>query len=180
MRKFYFYIMKCMICVILFLGLAIMCKRDADYKSYVYKNMYEDCFDFARIRKFYTKYMGGVFPIEGINNRKVTSVFEDKLVYEKISDYEDGAMLEVDYNYLVPTIDSGIIVYIGEKSKYGNVVIVNGDDGEDIWYGNLCNVMGKLYDGVEKGSYIGEVCDNKMYVVVTKKNKFLDYRDYLE
>lgn len=180
MKKIYFYIVKCMICLILFLILAIICKGNVEYKDYVYKSMYEDCFDFSGVRKFYNKYMGGVFPIESVKNTKVTSVFGDKLVYKKVSDYEDGAMLEVDYNYLVPAINSGIIVYIGEKSKYGNVVIVNGEDGEDIWYGNLCNVIGKLYDGVDKGSYIGEVCDNKMYMVVTKKNNFLDYRDYLD
>lgn len=170
---------KYLVCIVMFLILAIICKSNINYRQYIYGSIYEECFDFSEVRNFYNRYMGGVFPIDSVNLNKTSSVFNEKIVYKEIHDYEDGAMLEVDYNYLVPTIRDGIVVYIGEKEKYGNVVIINGDNGEDIWYGNLCNVMVKLYDGVSVGSYLGDVCDNKMYMVITKKNKFLDYRDYL-
>ena len=106
-------------------------------------------------------------------------VFNEELVYESINAYEEGAVLEVNYNYLVPSTSKGIVVYIGEKEKYGNVVIVEGDDGVDIWYGNLSNTMVNIYDVVDNGTYLGEVSDNKMYIVYSKKNEFLDYRDYL-
>lgn len=152
---------------------------DASYKNYIQKKLYQEHFDFSIIKGFYNKYLGGVFPIENVSDNVVTPVFNDGLVYLSNETYEDGVMLKVDYNYLVPAINRGIVVYIGEKEKYGNVVIVEGDNGVDIWYGNLCNVMVKLYDVVNDGSYLGESCDNKIYIVYTKKNEFLNYEEYL-
>lgn len=163
----------------MFLILGIVCKLDINYKTYVQKKLYQEHFDFSSIKFFYNKYLGGVFPLENISNVDVNPVFSEKLVYQDSVKYKDGAMLRVDYNYLVPSINGGLVVYVGEKDDYGNVVIVEGDNGIDIWYGNLCNVMVKIYDVVNSGSYLGEVCDNKMYVVYTRKNEFLNYVDYL-
>lgn len=168
-----------LLCMSLFLGLAIICKRDINYKDYIYEKLYQDYFDFSRVSVFYDKYFGGIFPLENIANSGVVSVFNDDLVYQSVESYEEGALLRVDYNYLVPAIENGIVVYIGNKEKYGNVVIVEGYDGIDIWYGNLCNVVVKNYDFINSGSYLGEACDNKIYVVYTKRNEFLNYKEYL-
>ena len=166
-------------CICLFLGVGIICKLDVNYKEYFHKKIYRENFDFSEAKFFYEKYLGGIFPIEDIFGSRLISVFNENLVYQLATEYEDGVMLNVDYNYLVPVINSGVVVYVGEKEKYGNVVIVEGDNGIDIWYGNLCNIMVKIYDGVSAGSYLGEVCDNKLYVVYTKKNKFLNYEEFL-
>ena len=107
------------------------------------------------------------------------SVFNEKLQYSSVSDYENGAILEVDKNYLIPNMEKGIVVYIGEKDKYGNVVMVENESGVDIWYGNVCNAMVSLYDNLDSGSYLGESCDDFIYLVYSKKNDYLDYHDYL-
>lgn len=179
MRKIYIYFVKTLICIILFLGLGIVCKLDIRCKDYIHKKLYEDYFDFSGVRLFYNQYLGGVFPIDNVSFHGLVSVFHEDLHYLKSEDYEEGVSLSVDYNYLVPATDKGIVVYVGEKDKYGNVVIVEGDTGVDIWYGNLCNIMVNLYDSVDSGSYLGESCNNKIYLVYTKKNEFLDYHDYL-
>lgn len=179
MKKVYLFVVKSMICMILFLVLGIICKLNYNYREYIQRMLYHEYFDFSNIKSFYDRYLGGVFPIDNISNRGVTPVFDEGLIYKDVIDYDKGAMLEVDYNYLVPTINSGLVIYIGEKEKYGNVVIVEGNDGIDIWYGNLCNIMVKLYDVVNSSDYLGESCDNKLYVVYTKKNEFLDYEVYL-
>ena len=49
-----------------------------------------------------------------------------------------------------------------------------------MWYGNIKTVNVKLYDYVEKGSMIGEVSDDTLYLVYAKDNKFLNYEDYLK
>lgn len=180
MNRIYRYLIKCMLCIGIFLCLGIICKADISYKNYIEKKIYQEHFDFSEVKSFYDKYLGGIFPIENISNSRLVSVFNESLVYQEVLDYEEGAMLKVDYNYLVPAVNGGIVVYVGEKEKYGNVVIVEGDNGIDIWYGNICNMMVKNYDVVQSGSYLGESCDNKIYVVYTKKNEFLDYCDYLE
>ena len=141
--------------------------------------LYHDNIDFSMFSDIYNKYLGGVFPIENTFELKSTAVFNEKLVYNNSISYKDGVMLDVGYNYLVPSLAEGIIVYIGEKRDYGNVVII--DDGvKNIWYGNICNTNNLLYDHVKKGEIIGEVCDNYLYLVYNKDNKFLSYIKYLE
>jgi len=164
----------------LFLGLGIICKSDVDYKNYIQKKLYQEYFDFSVVKVFYEKYLGGIFPLDAVSNVGLKSVFNEKLVYHSAVSYGDGVMLKVDYNYLVPVVNNGIVVYVGEKDNYGNVVIVEGNDGIDIWYGNLCNIMVKNYDVVSSGDYLAESCDNRVYVVYTRKNEFLNYEDYLE
>ena len=179
LRKVYLFVIKSLLCIIVFLVLGIVCKKDIDYKNYVYKKVYQEHMDFSSAKSFYNKYLGGIFPIEDVFSATSKAVFNEELVYQGVSPYEEGAVLIVSYNYLVPAVSKGIVVYIGEKEKYGNVVIVEGDDDIDIWYGNLCNTMVNIYDVIDKGTYLGEACDNKIYIVYTKKNEVLDYRDYL-
>ena len=67
-------------------------------------------------------------------------------------EYIDGR-----YKYLkedVSLIQSGIVVYVGEKDNLGNTVIVQGVDGIDVWYSNLGNVNVSLYDYVSNGDII--------------------------
>lgn len=179
LSKIYFFIMKSLLCLCIFLGLGIFCKLDSKNKELVYKKLYQEQIDFSRAKVFYDKYLGGVFPLEGLSSG-TKAVFNEGLVYKNKLKYLDGVMLEVDYNYLVPTLESGIVIYIGKKDLYGNVVIVEGDNDIDIWYGNVCNEMVKIYDRVSKGDYLGEVCDNKLFIAYTKKNEFLNYEDYLD
>ena len=73
-----------------------------------------------------------------------------------------------------------MVVYLGEKENYGNVVIIEGIDGIDIWYGNMETISVKLYDYVEKSSYLGQTKDNNLYLAYSKDGKFLDYKEYLK
>ena len=180
MNRIYVFFIKFFLCVCLFLGLGIICKMDINYRKYLERKLYQESLDFSRVRLFYNKYLGGIFPIENSFNKGIISVFNEKLIYNNYDDYKDGVSLEVEYNYLVPAIKRGLVIYRGVKEGYGNVVIIEGDDGIDIWYGSLCNIVVELYDFVESGNYIGDVCDNKLYLVYTNENNFLDYKKYLE
>ena len=170
---------KMFICMIFFLILAIFSKSNSNYKIMITNKLYHDNIDFYMFSNIYNKYLGGLFPIENIFELKSTAVFNEKLVYNSSASYKDGVKLDVGYNYLVPCLADGIVIYIGEKKDYGNVVII--DDGvKNIWYGNICNTNNLLYDHIEKGEIIGEVCDNYLYLLYNKDNEFLSYTKYLE
>ena len=85
----------------------------------------------------------------------------------------------MDKNYLIPINESGIIVFIGEKEGYGNVVIVQRVDGVDEWYGNISNVNVKLYDYVKKGDLLGDTSDI-LYLVYKKDGNVLNYEEYFK
>jgi len=169
---------KLLVVIVLFLINLIAMKSNQTYKDFIYEKIYDNNFSFTKIKNFYNKYLGGVEVLDGIvNNTK--PVFNETLTYNNESLYYDGVKLEVSSSYLVPTIKDGLVVFIGEKENYGDVIIVQGIDGVDIWYGNMANTSVKLYDYVEKGSLLGEVKDNNLYLVFSKEDKFLNYQEYL-
>lgn len=172
-------IIKSLICIIIFLILGIISKKNIQYKELIKKQLYEETISFTKFENLYNKYLGGIFPIENINKNTISPVFSENLNYKSISKYQDGAKLEVDKNYLIPNQENGIITYIGEKENYGKVIIIETEDNLNIWYGNICNYNIKLYDHLNKGDIIGETCTNELYLVYKKNNKILDYNQYI-
>ena len=171
-------ILRSMIAVLLFLTMAILSKSSKTYKDLIVKNIYEENISFTKIKKLYDKYLGGITPLDKAIDKEIT-VFEEKLSYENASIYHDGVKLEVTNNYLVPVQEEGMVIFIGEKENYGNVIIVEGIDGIDIWYGNMDTTTAKLYDYVGKNSYLGTTKGNTLYLAYQKDGNFLDYKEYL-
>lgn len=167
-----------MFLVILFLSLAIICKTDLEYCDKINYYLYEDNLMFSSFRNFYNKYLGDVFPLNYVGSN-TTAVFSENIQYSSISKYLDGYSLKVSSNYLVPAINEGIVTYIGEKDKYGNVVIVLGNDGVSVWYGNINNCSFKLYDSVVSGDFIGEVSGDMLYLVFFDGLDYIKYDNYL-
>ena len=172
------FISKILILVVLFLINLIVMKSNNDYKDFVYEKVFNNNFSFPKVKEFYNKYLGGVEALDGIVNN-TTPVFNETLAYNNKSKYYDGVKLEVSTSYLVPVIEEGLVVFVGEKENYGNVIIVQGIDGVEIWYGNMANTSVKLYDYIEKGTLLGEVTDNTLYLVYSKEGNILNYQEYL-
>ena len=101
------------------------------------------------------------------------------MTYKKSNSYKDGVALSVDKKYMVPALESGIVVFIGEKEDYGTTVIIDQIDGVEVYYSNITVENLKLYDYVEKGKLIGEVKSDKIYLVFSKDGKYLDYKNYI-
>jgi len=165
--------------IVIFLLLAIVCKSSKTYKDIIVNNLYEKNISFIKIKKLYNKYLGGIFPLDKVTD-EITPVFNEQLEYTTDSIFYDGVKLEVVDKYLVPIIEEGLVVYIGEKDNYGNVVIIEGIDGIDIWYGNMESTTVELYDYVEKNTYLGQTKDNYLYLAYSKEGNFLDYKEYLK
>lgn len=145
------------------------------YKEEVFsKNL-----SFASFNNWYKKHFGQVIPFE-LEEKNTALVFSEDLVYTNIEGYNNGYKLSVDSNTIIKNITSGIVVYVGEKDEYGNVVIVQGIDGTDIWYGNITNTNLTLYDYVEEGFILGEANGDYVYMVLSKSGEYLDYEEYIK
>ena len=171
------FFIKLFILLIVFFSLAIVCKENDMVKDKIVKYLYSEDISFTKIKKIYNKYLGGILPIKKeINTEKV---FNESLKYNNSSLYLDGVKLEVDDNYLVPSLSEGMVVFIGEKDGYGKTIIIEDLDGIYNWYGNIESSSLKLYDYVEKGSLVGEV-NKYLYLVFSKGDKYLNYEEYLK
>lgn len=168
---------KILLVAVIFLGAAIACQSSNTIKNKINSYVFTEAMSFTKMKKVYNKYLGGVLPIK--MNTATEKVFKEKLNYNNLSIYHDGVLLDVTDSYLVPSLREGMVVFIGDKEHYGNTVIIEDLDGIYNWYGNINNTSLKLYDYIEEGSYIGEV-NNKLYLVFSKDNKYLDYEEYIK
>ena len=171
------YITKTLITIIILLLLLIGFKWNKTFKQQFNKYVYHTNFPFQAMKDFYQKYFGEDIISQKIDN--TTPVFNETLSYQKENLYQDGVKLAVDKNYMTPSLESGIVVFIGEKENYHQTVIVQGMNGIDIWYGNMEQVNVKLYDYVEKGALIGQVKEETLYLAYQKDGNFVNYKDYL-
>lgn len=155
----------------------IFFKSNSSFKSFFYDKVLGVNFNFAYINNLYEKYFGGALPFSDVFE-STSTVFNDTLVYSDLSDYLDGVSLSVNENYLVPSLDSGLVVFIGDKDEYGKTVIVETASGVDVWYSNMSNISVDMYEYISKGSFLGS-CDNNLYLVFKKDGNVLDYRKYI-
>ena len=168
------YITKFMLAVIFFLA-SIIFTNTSDKNLLLYKEyVLTESLPFTKVKGWYEELFGEVLP----SNDNAQTVFDGKLVYKEISDYQNGERLTVSSKSLVNSLASGIVVFSGEKDGFGNTVIIQGIDGADIWYGNLENISLNLYDYIEAGTVIGNTVDEYLYLVIKKDNEYIKYEDY--
>ena len=169
---------KILVCIILVIICLIMMKTNSNFKEFVSEKIFKDNISFAYLNNLYNKYFGSILP--SYKNSDTEVVFNEKLEYFEYNKYLDGYKLSVTTSYLVPIIESGIVVYIGNIDNYGEGVIIEGIDGVDIWYSNLENISVKLYDYVNSGDYLGEVKGEDLYLVFEKNQEYLKFEDYIK
>lgn len=178
-RKIGNYLTKFLCMVILTLMCLIGLRKSESFKDVFYENIYEKNFSFSYVKNLYQKYFGSTLPLEKLFGNSTKPVFSEQFTYSKKEKYLEGSKFIVDNQYLVPILESGMIVFIGEKEGYGNTIIVQQVDGVDIWYSNVTSNV-KLYDYIEKGDVLGEVNGNYLYMVIKKDGNVLDYEEYMQ
>ena len=103
---------RVLISIVLLLGSVIFVKYNNKnlllYKEYVF----EKSFKFAKFNELYNKYLGSILPFDKVNDKSNT-VFNESFKYSEKCKNLDGTKFKVDNNYLMPSLPSGIVVFIG-------------------------------------------------------------------
>lgn len=170
------FVTRCLVCVILFLVISIICNFSDKNLLWFKNNVYDNNINFTFFNKIYKKYINKYLPFDLYDEKIVMS---DKFVYSDKEKYLNGVKLNVGKNYNMKSLCGGIVVYIGDKEKLGNTVIIQGTDGVDYWYSNLDNLSVKLYDYIEKDVLIGNTKNEYVYLTFLKDGKYLDYEKYI-
>lgn len=166
--------------LVIVLGCLIFLKIDNDNKKLVSNFLYSNNISFAKINDWYKKTLGNILPFEKVILEPTVEVFDEKLTYSNLEAYKDGVKLSVENKYLVPILESGIVVFVGEKEGLGQTVIIQQTDEVEVWYSNVTNLNIKAYDYVSKGEYLGETIDDKLYLTFYKDKEVVDYKIYLQ
>ncbi|MCH5166428.1 MAG: M23 family metallopeptidase [Erysipelotrichales bacterium] len=157
------------ICIILFFILTIVIDDNLISSNTIVSNH----LDFSYIRSKTNMILGSFI------NKDNLYVSSEKIIYKDISPYYDGYRLIVDKNYIIKSLRSGVVVFIGNKENYGLTIIINCDDGTNISYSNLENINVNLYDYINKDTIIGSTVNNELYLVFEKNKEYLSYEEYL-
>ncbi len=146
-------------------------KNEELYKKYVFLSSLE----FSKFNQYFSKIFGSV---DFQKKDADTSVFLSQISYSNMENYQNGVKLTTGINRPISVITSGIVVFIGEKENLGNTLIVQGNDGVDIWYSNITDSDIKVYDYIESGSIIGTSNSEDIYLTIMRDGKYLSYEEY--
>ena len=153
-------------------------KINNSFKNAFYKYVYEKNISFAQINNWYQSKFGSPLPFGEYFSETSIPVFNEMITYSESSKYKDGVSLKVGYSYLIPALDNGIVIFIGEKEGYGKTVIIQQENGIDVWYSNLKEINLQLYDYVKKGGLVG-IVDENLYLVFIKDGEVVDYKEHI-
>ena len=167
-------ISRILLTIIFVLGSIIYTKKETNRELYQ-KYVLEESLSFTKINNLYQKIFGKVNVLEEDNS---IPVFLNTINYSKMENYKNGLKLSVNAQDVINVITSGIVVFIGEKNDLGNTVIIQGNDGVDIWYSNITDTDIKVYDYVEAGTILGNASSDYIYLTINKDGKYLSYEEY--
>lgn len=170
-------ITRILLSIIIFFGVIIFRNYSSNNEKLYNKYYVDNNISFSRFTKYYNKYFGKIIPMK---ENKTSPVFSEKMKYKSLSSRDNHYILKVDTNYLVPVINSGLVVYIGNKDNLCNTIIIEGIDEVDYWYSNITNTNVKLYDYVSKGSMLGTSVNDKLILTFLKKGQYLKYEDVVK
>lgn len=165
---------RTLLSIILVLITAIYINLSDKNLLYFKNKIFNDTLVFAKINEMYTKYFG---PLVKEKIPATTPVFNEQNNL-KIEEYNDSYKVSLPSNHVL-ALESGIVVFQGEKEGLGKTIIVQGVDGVDIWYSNLENVNWTLYDYVSKKDGLGTSLENTIIYTFMENGKYIGYENYL-
>lgn len=168
---------RVLISIILFLVSSIFINYSDNNLLLYKKYLYNKTFDFAFINNLYDKYLGGIVPLKNVKVTEQT-VMND-IDYSKAETYLNGAKITDLEGEAIKALESGIVVFLGEKENLGNTIIIQGSDGVDYWYANLENVNASLYDYLDKDTILGNAKDGTLYLIFAKNGEYLNYEEFI-
>ena len=169
-------ISRTLIAIIFVLGSIIFTNISDKNKELYQKYVLKDSLEFTKINELYQSLFGSVDITNKDNDAEV--VFGN-ITYTNIEPFKNGAKLTVGMNEVVNVITSGIFVFIGEKDDLGNTIIIQGNDGVDIWYSNITDTDIKVYDYLESGNILGTSNSDDIYITISKDGEFMSYEEYM-
>ena len=170
-------ISRLLITIILFLTISIFSNLNDNNLLWFKNNIFDKNISLVFFNNIYKKYIDKYLPFDIKADTVMTS--SDKLIFTSKESFLNGVSLNVGKNYNVNTLCGGIVVFIGEKEKLGNTIIIQGIDGVDYWYSNIDNLSVKLYDYVEKNTVIGTSNSEYIYLSFVKDGKYMDYEEFI-
>ena len=166
---------KILLSIILVLCCTIYVKLSPENLEFFKTHVLENNLTFTKINNWYHDVFGSFLP--SVKEPDSTTVAQEQPTLIK-EEYLDGYKISTQKGSSISALASGLFVFTGEKEGYGNVLIIQGVNGIDIWYGNLEDSSLKLYDYIETNTVLGNTKDDYYYLAFVKDGNFISYDEY--
>lgn len=178
------FVNKFLISIIIVLSSLILTNFNSKIKSFYQDYLLEHNLPFYNINEIYQKYIGH---LDKDNDNKTDNQDKETIDVANTNDLsnypqeqqQNQTAINVGLDYPVTLLNSGIIVYIGNKDDLKNTIIVQGNDGVDIWYSNVSNTDYSLYDYVKKGQILGATSSENLLITIVKDGNYLKFNEYI-
>lgn len=162
---------KLLLSIIIVLICLIVTNFNDELRNVFEQEVLVDNMDFSDFNKLYKKFMVDDEQVELVSN-----------VVDTTDMKEVNGRYRFNYgiNYPVEVLKPGIIVFNGDKDELGRTVIVQGNDGVDIWYSGINLDDKSLYDYVSIGDILGSSIEPYLYVSIYEDGNLLKYEEYFE
>lgn len=164
------WISKMLLSIIVVLSCLIVTNFDIEIRDTFSTNILEKNINFGYFKKIYNKFVGG----KKVDDTLVVSLTNLINYTEENGSYK----VDISPDEGIEVMASGIIVYNGDKDNLGNTIIIQGNDGVDIWYSNVSLNNYSLYDYVSKGDILGGSLSDYYYFNIVKDGKKMKYEEY--
>lgn len=165
------WISKLLISIIVVLVCLIVCNFSNDLRDSFKREVLEDNMKFNKFNELYKSFMSGTG-----TSQVVSDIIVDTSDMEEVN---GRYRFNYGIDYQVEVLKPGFIVFVGEKDDLGNTIIVQGNDGIDIWYSNVTLKEYSLYDYVSSGDILGLSSDIYVTISIYEDGKLLKYEEYI-
>ena len=163
---------KLLLSIIIVLTCLIVTNINNDFKENFKREVLEENLRFNEFNKLYKKLM--------IDTKENTELVSNTIDTTDMKEINGRYRLNYGINYPVEALKPGIIVYEGEKEELGNTIIVQGNDGVDLWYSGINLNDKSLYDYISTNDILGESIEPYIYISIYKDGELLKYEEYFE
>lgn len=168
---------RVLISIIFILGVSIYIKYDSNNIEYINKYLFNESIPFTKINNIFKSNIGTIIPND------TSDILVSKNDSIKNLDYtikDDYVYINTGINYMVNSLSGGIVVYKGNKDNLGNTIIVQGNDGVDIWYIGVVDSNIKLYDYIKTSSLLGNTESEYLKLKLVKEGNNYSYEEYIK
>lgn len=171
-------ISRTLIAIIFLLIGIIFYKIDTSNKELINKYLYEDNWNFINVKNIFEDKIGKIIPVSKTNSELVMS--NGDFTTNPYDYKNDLTIFSLKEDTNITALCGGIVVFMGNKDNLGNTIIIQGNDGIDIWYSNITKSNISLYDYVDKNTIIGESVNKSITLKISKNGNFISYEEYIK
>lgn len=161
---------KLLISIIIVLVCLIVTNFDSNLRDTFKKEVLEDNISFNEFNKLYKRLVS-----RGSEDVLVNGVVVDK---DKMEEVDGRYRFNYGIDYQIEALKPGIIVFNGDKDNLGDTIIIQGNDGVDIWYSGVALKNYSLYDYISTGDILGISNDVYLTISIYKDGELLKYEEY--